>query len=43
MVGRMAPLVYSREGELVREKLWEETMEELSFANVAEIVKQLSG
>ncbi|PNP50317.1 hypothetical protein THARTR1_09025 [Trichoderma harzianum] len=38
----MAPLVYEPEGEKIAEKLWRETMDELAFANVANIVDSLS-
>lgn len=37
----MAPLVYSIEGKEVTEQLWMETMEELSFAQVDTIVKNI--
>ncbi|KAK8108956.1 NAD(P)-binding protein [Apiospora sp. TS-2023a] len=36
-----APFVYTSEGEKVRKTIWDEIMSELSFANVAEIVKGL--
>ncbi|KAF4954601.1 hypothetical protein FSARC_12073 [Fusarium sarcochroum] len=38
----MPPLVYSVEGEKIASQLWEETMSELAFANVAETIKSLS-
>lgn len=38
----MAPFVYTDKGEAVAELLWEETMAELSFANVSEILADLS-
>ncbi|EGE06038.1 short-chain dehydrogenase/reductase [Trichophyton equinum CBS 127.97] len=38
----MAPFVYTDKGEEVAELLWEETMTELSFANVSEILEDLS-
>ncbi|KAM0520652.1 hypothetical protein ACHAPE_003049 [Trichoderma viride] len=38
----MAPIVYGIEGERLAEKLWEETMNELAFAKVADIVHSLS-
>ncbi|KAL7905960.1 hypothetical protein GGI35DRAFT_488183 [Trichoderma velutinum] len=38
----MAPLVYEPEGEKIAEKLWRETLDELAFANVANIVDSLS-
>ena len=33
---RMAPLVEGKKGEAIADKLWGETMAELSFANVEE-------
>ncbi|EFR01710.1 retinol dehydrogenase 12 [Nannizzia gypsea CBS 118893] len=38
----MAPFVYTDEGKKVAELLWEETMAELSFANVSDILEDLS-
>ncbi|UKZ78261.1 hypothetical protein TrVFT333_005997 [Trichoderma virens FT-333] len=38
----MAPLVYEPEGEKIAEKVWRETMNELAFANVADLVSSLS-
>lgn len=38
----MPPLLYEPEGEKIAEKLWRETLDELSFANVANIVDSLS-
>ncbi|KAM0546757.1 hypothetical protein ACHAPJ_010685 [Fusarium lateritium] len=38
----MPPLVYSAEGKEVASRLWDETMSELAFARVADIIKQLS-
>ncbi|KAL1613380.1 hypothetical protein SLS54_010682 [Diplodia seriata] len=38
----MAPLVYTEEGQKVAGVLWEETMAELSFAHVQDIITQLS-
>lgn len=35
---RSAPIVYTTEGEQVAKRLWRETMEELSFAGVQDIV-----
>ncbi|KAI1369730.1 retinol dehydrogenase 12 [Xylaria arbuscula] len=34
-------IMYTDEGALVRERLWEETMEELSFAGASDIIQQL--
>ena len=38
----MAPLVYESDGERIAEQLWTETMEELAFADVAEIIQNLA-
>ncbi|KAJ2999381.1 hypothetical protein NUW58_g11 [Xylaria curta] len=38
----MAPLVYTNEGEKIAEVLWRETMKELSFAHVEDIIKGIS-
>ncbi|KAI0849727.1 putative short-chain dehydrogenase/reductase family protein [Daldinia vernicosa] len=38
----MAPFVYSKEAEQVTPRLWEETIEELSFAGVQDILESLS-
>ncbi|KAL6862003.1 hypothetical protein J3F83DRAFT_746394 [Trichoderma novae-zelandiae] len=39
----MAPLVYSPKGMTIAERLWNETLEELAFAKVADIVRSLGG
>jgi hypothetical protein len=38
----MAPLVYTSEGEKLAKELWEETMNELAFARVADVVEQVA-
>ncbi|KAL4783257.1 hypothetical protein BJX76DRAFT_358120 [Aspergillus varians] len=38
----MAPFVYTPKGEKVGKQVWQEVMDELAFANVAEVVKSLS-
>lgn len=38
----MAPIIYKTEGAKISEQLWTETMEELAFAGVADIVKNVS-
>ncbi|KAK7962067.1 uncharacterized protein PG986_002892 [Apiospora aurea] len=38
----MAPFVYSEEAKVVSQRLWKETMAELSFAGVEKIVQDLS-
>lgn len=42
ILNRMAPLVYHPDGERLMRTLWEETMNELAFARVREIVGGLS-
>jgi len=37
----MAPIVYKAEGQRIAGQLWQETMDDLAFAHVAEIVKDL--
>jgi predicted peroxiredoxin len=37
----MATLVYTDEGKKIAKKLWDETIQELSFAKVDEIIKQV--
>ena len=39
---RMAPFVYTPEGEKIAQTLWQETMNELAFARVADILQELS-
>lgn len=38
----MAPLIYQPEGEKLMKRLWKETMDELAFANVEDILRKLS-
>ncbi|KAL5047918.1 hypothetical protein BDW71DRAFT_29138 [Aspergillus fruticulosus] len=38
----MAPFVYSPEGEKIAKRLWQETMDELAFAGVADIINSYS-
>ncbi|KAI1292374.1 hypothetical protein F5Y03DRAFT_402980 [Xylaria venustula] len=38
---KIAPVIYTEEGKKTSEQLWEETIEELSFAGVENIVKEL--
>lgn len=40
---RKGPFAYSPQAAEVTQRLWKETMEELSFANVETIVKNLNG
>jgi hypothetical protein len=37
----MAPIVYEPEGERIAQKLWQETLDELAFAGVTDIVNSL--
>ncbi|PTB62187.1 NAD(P)-binding protein [Trichoderma citrinoviride] len=39
----MAPLVYKPEGQTIAERLWKETLNELAFAKVADVVRALGG
>ncbi|EGR52484.1 uncharacterized protein TRIREDRAFT_54227 [Trichoderma reesei QM6a] len=39
----MAPLVYTPEGHTIAERLWRETLDELAFAKVTDIVRSLGG
>ncbi|KAK7941494.1 Short-chain dehydrogenase TIC 32- chloroplastic [Apiospora aurea] len=39
---RMAPIIYTKNGAMISQHLWRETMEELSFANVAEILEDVA-
>lgn len=38
----MAPFVYSKEAEPISQRLWEETLQELSFAGVKDVVDGLA-
>ena len=38
----MAPMIYTKDGEKVSEQLWKETLEELSFAHVEDILREIS-
>jgi hypothetical protein len=38
----MAPIIYKTEGEEIAKRLWEETMTELSFAGVEDIINAIS-
>lgn len=38
---RMAAIIYKPEGERIAKKLWEELMDELSFAGVRDIIRGL--
>jgi hypothetical protein len=38
----MAPIIYKPEGLRIAKLLWQETMQELSFAGVEEIIEGLS-
>jgi len=40
-VGRFATMVYTEEGKVIIQDLWEETMKELEFAGVAQILEKL--
>lgn len=38
---RLAPIVYSPEGQKISERLWEETMTELAFAKPEKILENV--
>ncbi|KAI1131076.1 hypothetical protein F5Y10DRAFT_89387 [Nemania abortiva] len=38
----MAPIIYEEEGAKISEQLWKETLDEFAFANVADIIKEVS-
>lgn len=38
----MAPIIYTKEGEKLSEQVWKETLEELSFAHVEDILREVS-
>jgi len=37
----MAPIIYTPEGERIAKKLWDELLDELSFAGVRDILSAL--
>jgi len=39
--GRLATLYYSPEGKSLTKQIWDETMKELSFAHVEEIIASM--
>lgn len=38
----MAPIIYKTQGKRIASQLWQETMDDLAFAHVADIVKDMS-
>ena len=38
----MPPIIYSEEGKKISQQLWEETMEELKFAGVEQILEDVT-
>ena len=38
---RYPPMVYTKDGQEIKERLWEETMEELNFAGASKIVQDM--
>lgn len=38
----MTPIIYSEEGKVISEKLWRETLAELSFANVEDALEAVN-
>ncbi|KAK8014329.1 short-chain dehydrogenase [Apiospora arundinis] len=41
-VVRMAPIIYTTDGQMISEHLWKETLDELAFANVTEILMEVT-
>lgn len=41
--GRLAGFFYTEEGKVATKQIWEETMKELKFAHVEEIIASLKG
>lgn len=41
MFTRMAPIIYKPEGQRIAKKLWEELLDELSFAGVRDVLNGL--
>lgn len=39
---RFAPIVYTAEGRQMAQRLWKETMSELSFAGVEDVIEALT-
>jgi hypothetical protein len=37
----MAPIVYTAEGERITKLLWDETITELSFAHVGDVIQEV--
>lgn len=35
----MPPIIYMDDGDMISKQVWDETMDELSFANVTEIIQ----
>lgn len=38
---RYPAIVYTKDGEAIKERLWNETMEELKFAGVSKVLEEL--
>ena len=38
----MAPMIYTKDGDMLSEHLWKETLDELAFARVAEILMEVA-
>lgn len=41
MSPRYPAIAYTKNGEAIKERLWNETMEELKFANVSKVLEEL--
>lgn len=42
-IDSMAPIIYTPEGKTLSERLWQETITELSFAKVDDILRDING
>jgi predicted Zn-dependent protease len=42
VVARMAPIIYTEEGDKISAQVWQETMHELGFAHVEDILRNVS-
>lgn len=42
MENSLPPIIYKEEGKIIMERLWKETLDELSFAGVKEIIDEIA-
>lgn len=38
----MAPMIYTKNGDMISEHLWKETLDELAFAKVTEVLMEVT-